>query len=283
MTTPLEQSFKKRLQNIAKDRNVTPAEIWQNMISERFLVRLCKSSYHSHFIFKGGSLLAKHVELGRETKDLDFTIEHLDNQLNILQKVFEDITQIEIDDGFTFAKPLIVPLEHFHMQYPGAQVKIEVNFGKSKFPLFVDLGFGDMVKVREEKIFLLSTTKGPLFESSVTLKCYPMEFVFAEKLETVIHRGGDNSRMKDFHDLYTLVSTKGVLNGVDVESALKAVFNHRKTPLSLPFKLDLFALESLQTYWVRYRQSLVTNSLPNQVDQIFETINNWLILNTKML
>ena len=34
MTHSLEQSFKKRLQLIAKERNVTPAEVWQNVITE---------------------------------------------------------------------------------------------------------------------------------------------------------------------------------------------------------------------------------------------------------
>ena len=36
MTSALEQSFKKRLHLIAKERNLTPAEVWQNVITERF-------------------------------------------------------------------------------------------------------------------------------------------------------------------------------------------------------------------------------------------------------
>lgn len=56
MTSPQEQSFKKLLQLVAKEREITPAEVWQNVITERFLVRLCNSPYHSHFILKGGML-----------------------------------------------------------------------------------------------------------------------------------------------------------------------------------------------------------------------------------
>jgi hypothetical protein len=29
------------------------------------------------------------------------------------------------------------------------------------------------------------------------------EFIFAQKLETIIYRGASNSRMKDFHDLHS--------------------------------------------------------------------------------
>ena len=74
MTNPFEQSLKKHLSQIAKERNLTPSEIWHNVITERFLVRLCHSSYGDHFIFKGGTLLARHIDIGRETKDLDFSI-----------------------------------------------------------------------------------------------------------------------------------------------------------------------------------------------------------------
>lgn len=116
MTPSLEQSFKKRLQIIAKERNQTPASIWQNIISERFLVRLCNSSYKDHFILKGGWLLAKHVAIGRETQDLDFSVKNLSNELDTLQKVMNEIVNVEIKDYFIFSEPKIKPLDHLHMQ-----------------------------------------------------------------------------------------------------------------------------------------------------------------------
>lgn len=164
------------------------------------------------------------------------------------------------------------------MQYPGAQVKMSVSFGKSKFPLFIDLGFGDLVKAHEQEILLLGNAKGPLFESSVTLKCYPLEFVFAEKLETVIYRGKENSRMKDFHDLYTLVSTEKSIDKQEAKEALSAVFKHRKTPLRLPIRFDNSVLEALQAYWGRYLQMATVGdaNLPAHVGQVIDRVNTWL-------
>jgi len=281
MTEALEQSFKKRLQLIAKERNLTPAEVWQNVIAERFLVRLCKSSYHSHFILKGGTLLAKYIELGRETQDLDFAMKYFSNELDVLQKVFDTIVEIEVDDGFIFKKPNVVLLDHFHMMYSGSQVKIEVHFGKARFPLFIDLGFGDEVDVHEQKILLLSNSKGPLFEPTISVKAYPIEFIFAEKLETVIYRGSKNSRMKDFHDLYTMVLTKEAIDGNKIEKAIAAVFRHRKTPIQLPIKFDAEAFQALQNYWSKYyRTAKVMSNLPSQVEQVVEAINEG--LNVKM-
>ncbi|HSX26279.1 MAG TPA: nucleotidyl transferase AbiEii/AbiGii toxin family protein [Chlamydiales bacterium] len=277
MTHSLEQSFKKRLQLIAKERNITPAEVWQNVITERFLVRLCRSPYHSHFVLKGGTLLARYVDIGRETKDLDFAIQRLSNEISSLQKTFNDIVRVEIEDGFAFMNPIVAPLEHFHMEYPGAHVKIEVRFGKAKFPLFIDLGFGDLVQTHEKEFLLLSNSKGPLFEPSLTVNCYPMEFVFAEKLETAIFRGADNSRMKDFHDLYTLASSEKMLNWADTSKAIRLVFEHRKTPLRLPMQFDSLALEALQQYWGRYHKTATASSrLPSQIVEVIEVINKFI-------
>lgn len=275
-----EHSVKEHLLLIAKERNLTPAEVWHNVITERFLVRLCNSPYASHFILKGGMLLAKHVKLGRETKDLDFAIERLSNEMTSLQKVFGEIANIEMQDGFIFTNPTVKSLAHFHMQYPGAQVKMKVHFGKASFHLSVDLGFGDFVKVYEKEVLLLGDSQGPLFEPSVTVRCYPIEFVFAEKLETVIYRGADNSRMKDFHDLHTMICTKGVVDREETKNAIHAVFNHRKTSLRLPIQFDAAAITALQAYWARYRKTATGgDALPEHIEQTLEIINRWLVSN----
>jgi predicted nucleotidyltransferase component of viral defense system len=276
MTSALEQSFKKRLHLIAKERNLTPAEVWQNVIIERFLIRLCQSPYRGHFVLKGGMLLARYIHIGRETKDLDFAIQRLSNEIGILQKIFDDIVRIHVGDGFVFLNPVVAPLNHFHMEYPGAHVKIEVRFGKAKFPLFIDLGFGDLVQEHEKELLLLSNSKGPLFEPSLIVNCYPMEFVFAEKLETAIFRGADNSRMKDFHDLYTLANS-GKLNRADTAKAIRLVFEHRKTTLRLPVQFDPSAIETLQSYWERYHQTTTAAvPLPHQIAKIIEVINQFI-------
>jgi predicted nucleotidyltransferase component of viral defense system len=230
-----------------------------------------------HFILKGGTLLAKLITLGRETQDIDFAIERLSNDIRVLQKVFDEIVQIDLGDGFQFVKPKIERLAHFHMQYQGARVTLEVLFGKARFPLYIDLGFGDFFSAIEKELFLISGMKGPLFESSVTLKCYPMEFIFAEKLETVAHRGSDNSRMKDFHDLYTLTQTESVLKGRDLEHAIRAVFEHRGTPLQIPVQFSISQLDELQVYWELYHRTLESSTrLPTHIPKLINEINEWI-------
>lgn len=74
MKSAIEQSIKEKIKALAKERESTFAELWRNLILERFLTRLAHSSYKEKFVLKGGTLLARYIHLGRETQDLDFFI-----------------------------------------------------------------------------------------------------------------------------------------------------------------------------------------------------------------
>lgn len=277
MTCTLEQNFKKRLQMVARERQSTPAVVWQNIIADRFLARLCQSPYRSNFILKGGTLLAKTINIGRETIDLDFSLTQFQNNVQAISEAIQSIIAIDLRDGFEFRNVRSEILNHFNVIYPGAQVRLDVSFGKNQFSLFIDLAFGDHVEAEESDLLLLSNSKGPLFESSVKIFCFPLEFVFAEKLETILYRGADNSRMKDFHDLWSLLTSSHKLTVEDTLRALKVVCEHRKTPLVLPLRFNEEDTRKLQTYWKRYVVSLSNKEdCPEDIGVIIEAINRWL-------
>lgn len=285
MTSDLEKSFKAKLRAIAKEKNRDPADLWQNLTLERFLARLANSKYREHFVLKGGILLSKYIEIGRETTDLDFLAQRLSNEISGLKDVFEEITNIDLNDGFTFEKVLLKELTHSHMRYPGAEVSMMAYFGKTKFKVAVDIGFGDLVNAVEYPIPLTTSSKGPLFENNVKLSCYPKEFIFAEKLETIIYRGSFNSRMKDFHDLYSL-SSLDLPPFQNLEVIIRLVFEHRKTPLALPINYTKDELEQLQNFWNGYLKNLRpknAENLPLTIAKVITTLNDWLRLKTGLI
>lgn len=277
MTSDLEKSFKAKLRAIAKEKNCDPADLWQTLTLERFLVRLAKSDYREHFVLKGGILLSKYIEIGRETTDLDFLARKISNEVDGLKIVFEKIASVDLQDGFLFKEIKASELTHPHMGYPGVEVGMMAYFGKTKFKVAIDIGFGDIVNSIEYSIPLTTYSKGGLFERNVTLPCYPKEFIFAEKLETVIHRGSFNSRMKDFHDLYSMISSKPSLD--NVEGIVRLVFEHRETTLTLPITYDEHELNRLQNFWNEYLRSLRAENLialPENIADVITTVNNWL-------
>jgi hypothetical protein len=122
MTADLEKSFKAKLRAIAKEKDRDPSDLWQALTLERFLVRLARSKYRDQFVLKGGILLSRYLEIGRETTDLDFLAKKISNKVPFLQTVFEEIGGIDLNDGFIFKEVKANELAHPHMGYPGVEV-----------------------------------------------------------------------------------------------------------------------------------------------------------------
>lgn len=286
MTTDLEKSFKAKLRAIAKEINRDPADLWQNLTLERFLVRLAHSKYRDHFVLKGGILLSKYIEIGRETSDLDFLARKISNEVAGLKAIFEEIASIDPKDGFAFQEIKANVLTHPHMGYSGAEISMIAYFGKTRFKVAIDIGFGDIVDPVEYQIPLTTSSKGVLFESTVSLPCYPKEFIFAEKLETIVYRGSFNSRMKDFHDLYSMLSSSQSPSFHNLEGVIRSVFEHRETPLALPITYTKDEIVQVQNFWNEYLKNLravTAGTLPTLVYQVIATINDWLKANTGLI
>jgi len=280
MKSSLEQSIKEKLKILSKEREATFASLWRNLILERFLARLSQSTYRDKFVLKGGTLLAKYIPLGRETQDLDFFIQKLSNTEKALTDVLQKICNIDIDDSFFFEITKVKLLQHIHLDYTGSEISLLAKFGDTRTMMRMDLGFGDIVESIDYKFDLSATLKGPLFERQISLRCYPKEFIFAEKLETVVFRREENTRMKDFHDLFSLIYL-GKLNESYTEKAIQLVFNHRKTSIkNLPITFDLIGLQQLEKAWNLYQRRLkkMQNSiaLPPSIEALITAINQWL-------
>jgi hypothetical protein len=115
-------------------------------------------------------------------------------------------------DGFAFLFSDIATLEHHHMNYPGFRLRLQAQFGGMKDRIQVDIGVGDIVQPKIESLELYQYKGIAIFEGKVTLQIYPIETIFAEKLETIVSKGAANSRMKDFHDLLLICREPNLLN-----------------------------------------------------------------------
>ena len=224
--------------------------------------------------------MAKYIHLGRETQDLDFFIQKLSNTEQSLRTVLQAICDIDANDSFAFEVAKIKILDHSQLAYTGAEITLQALFGATKTVIRMDLGFGDRVEPIEYPMDLTATSKGHLFESKISLHCYQKEFIFAEKLETVVFRGGGNTRMKDFHDLYSLVRLD-VLDGSLAKKAVQLVFHHRKTPLKkLPVAFGKDAFETLEKNWTSYRRKIKAKKgalkLPESIEDVISDLNEWL-------
>lgn len=93
--------------------------------------------------------------------------------------------------------------------------------------------------------------------------------------------------MKDFHDLYSLISVPNLLNEKQTERAVRMVFEHRGTEINeLPIIFDDEDAQLLNKAWGFYYRRLKSNEikkiLPTDHRELTQAINDWLLNKTKV-
>ncbi len=265
-----EEQIKARLIVIAKEQNKTFNDLLKPLAFERLLARVATSPHRSKLIFKGGLCLKQFIDGGRETIDIDFLIRRVTAEVGAIKQVFEEILSVELNDSFKFSLIDCEQLDVQSKKYPGYRINIQVNLGKTKDRLQVDLGVGDVVDEFEMEFDVLQYKGAPLIsQGGVSILAYPPEFIFSEKLQAIIDLGVLNSRMKDYFDCHVLI-TKGVLDKDKVVAALKRTFQNRKTDLQ---KIEEASPE-MKTLWVSFSRKVP--SAPKEINEVISVINTYL-------
>jgi predicted nucleotidyltransferase component of viral defense system len=233
-----EDSIKALLQNKAKETNRPFSEILQYYGIERFLYRFSKSKYVDKFILKGALLFTVwRFPERRITLDIDF-LAHFDNQVASIEEVIRTVCNVIVEpDGLVFDSGTIKGQRiKEKSEYKGVRVKFVGFLNRSRVPMQIDVGFGDIIYPKPE-----------IYEYPVILdlpkpylKGYSLESVISEKFEAMIKLGLLNSRMKDFYDIWIIIH-RFDFNGSNLSEAIKRTFKHRRT--DFPKECPIFAEE----------------------------------------
>lgn len=278
MSKDLERSLKDRIKAIAKAQNRAFNDVWKALALERFLARLARSDKLDNFIFKGGFLLGKYLRLGRETIDLDFSLTGTEGTVDAIGAIIIEILSLPYDDGFTFEGLEVEEMSHPHMNYPGYEVRTTACLGQTRTKIRMDFGIGDQVVPEKKTLPLLALNDKPLFESEISIQAYPLSYIFAEKLEAVVYRGGTNSRMKDFYDLMMFAQLAD-FNPKDHADIVLSVFEHRGTALPATLSYDTEAVETMSRNWKRFIGALEDEfqaNVPAEFSVVIDKIENLL-------
>lgn len=192
--------LKAYVKNLAKEKNISAQIVLQNYMLERLLERISISEYHDNFILKGGFLLAAMVGLDtRATMDMDATIKGLPVTKETISEMFGEICKIHIDDDINFEFSGIADIREDD-EYGGYRVSLSGNYPPMAVPLKIDITTGDKITPRE----MMYSFNLMFEERSINVLAYTVETILAEKLETIISRGDQNTRPRDFYDVYIL-------------------------------------------------------------------------------
>ncbi len=218
--------LKAKIRNISREKRISAQIILQNYMMERLLERVSNSPYRSSFILKGGMLISAMIGLeSRTTMDIDATIRNYPLTEKNIQRIFNEILALDINDGVSFKLKWINEIRENDI-YSGFRISMDCFYDTLTVPIKVDLTSGDMITPHaiEYKYKLL------MEERWISIYSYNLETILAEKIETVLFRGVLNTRSRDFYDIYKLSKLRGI--GIDYslcKKALIATMERRKS------------------------------------------------------
>lgn len=221
------ESVKARLKNLAVKDGGTMQDKLVTYALERSIYRLSISDYVDRFTLKGGIFLYALFEkqFARATMDIDLLAQSIPNDAEKMKMVFEDIFSIEYDDALRYdLNSLDVHSITEFKEYSGVNVSINAYLDRTKIPVSIDIGFGDVIypdRIQMKFPVLLDMDEPKIY-------AYSLYSVIAEKFEAITSLGLINGRYKDFYDIYILAK-KFDLSGLELQEAIQETFSHRGT------------------------------------------------------
>ena len=214
-----KDSLKVKVSNLVLSTNIPNKYLIQSFMFEALLKRISVSKYKDKFIIKGGLLLSSIFGVNlRSTMDLDTTIKGLPLDRTTITKVVNEIISIDLKDNIKLEIENIKDIREEEL-YSGFNINLKAEFDGLRTNLMIDITTGDVITYKEVQ-FEYKT----LFDNEiVNIMTYNYETIIAEKFEAIISRNIDNTRMKDYYDLYMFVNLKW--NDIDKTILRKAIFN----------------------------------------------------------
>lgn len=249
-------SLKAKASNLSKKTNIPNKYLIQNFMFEALLKRISKSKYKNKFVIKGGLLLSSIFGVNlRSTMDLDTTIKGLPLDRDTITKVINEIISIDVEDNVRLEIENIKDIREEEL-YSGFEVNLKAEFDGLKTNLMIDITTGDIITYKEVE-FKYST----LFDNeTINIMTYNYETIIAEKFESIISRNIDNTRMKDYYDLYMFVNLKW--NDINKDTLRKAIINTSKARETLDYIDDASKYielisddERLKALWNSYQNN----------------------------
>lgn len=210
----------------------------------------------------------------RTTMDMDTTIVGIDMNQEELKRILMEILSIDVDDNVRFEYISTSKIKDEDL-YGGFRFKINAYLNKLRANLQIDVATGDIITPRaiEYKYKCLFDDK------YLDLITYNLETILAEKFNSVISIGVLNSRMKDYYDIYYLLTSKS--NEIDkkiLKQAIINTFDHQKTDIhSIKERFEQIRENSkIDEQWRNYSKkhhytiNISKNDLMNEIEKIVE-------------
>lgn len=167
-------------------------------------------------------------------------------------------------------------------KYPGFRLGVIGTMGKTRSKLNIDISTGDVIYPNPIKFVHTNFIDA---HDKITINAFPQEQIMADKLITIYQKGPNNTRAKDFYDIWALSTLISI--DLDHQQLIKAFHETAKAKkiVNLTLSQGEAILEELKTApgmalsWKSYQQTKkfaqdirftrVLDSARKQLTQIF--------------
>jgi len=257
--TNYSKSIRSKLLNIAKQEDVFYQTILTRYFQERLLYRMSQTKYRSNFFLEGGALMYAYEKFAaRPTLDIDFLGNNISNEGATIVATFKEICSVPYEeDGITFDIDNITTQNITEFKdYHGVRLSIPVRMDTIAQVLTMDIGFGDVITPSPIELdYPVLLEQLP----SVNIMAYSLETVIAEKMHAIVDLADQSSRMKDYYDLYNILSKKNY--DVDtLQEAIMRTFENRHTSYdadTMFFRKDYANNQQMQVRWQAFLRKII--------------------------
>ena len=148
-------SIKAKLKIFALKNGCTFQEALTYFGIERTIYRISVSKYAEHFVLKGGIFLYAMFrrDYQRATTDMDLLARRISNNSEEIKSIFQDIFSQDFDDGLVFdvGSIKVDDITQFK-EYHGLHISAVAYLDRTKIPINIDIGFGDVIYPNAVKI-----------------------------------------------------------------------------------------------------------------------------------
>jgi len=267
-----------RLRNVAQGAGLSFNDILQAYVIERFLARLARSPHVDTVLLKGALMLRVWgVPRARPTMDIDLLRRGIADQAALVRLVQQCAAIGDPSDGVTF-EPTTISVEPIRdaPEYVGTRIRLQARLDNVRQTVQIDFGVGDAVHPQPQVIDYPVLLTGP----PVRLNAYPVEAAIAEKFQAMVHLDLQNSRMKDFYDIWILSRTLA-FSGPALSQAIRATFDRRQTsvPIVPPAALtaEFYSQPVHLRQWAAFVRRIGEAALSNEFSQVVADLAQFLM------
>lgn len=268
-----KESITQKLRNKAKELDLNYNLVLSKFFFDEFLKLISISIHRENFMLKGGMLLTYSLGVqNRSTQDIDFLVKGFPIETVKLKKFLEEILGDTNKKDIWFEINGTAEEIRAEDEYGGIRFHLIGHLANIRIPFSIDIATGDPIYPLP-RLERYSTILG----DNIELNMYPLETVLSEKLQTILTRAENNSRSKDFYDIYAILKNKfEVLNIMELKVAVSMTFSYRKTEISkekAKFIIRNINEDSLiNERWKRYKKK---NPYAKEIEfsEIIESLN----------